>query len=183
MTDPIQAAANRRRLFQFRLRTLLAVVTVAAVSSWGYWVGWPSWQAFQMRKKFESNVRSFKVGDNLSGATSLAGTTYDALIVLQQAQAGLPVFRSISSSRPVHTRFGLPVRSITQGDLYQSTSTHVVTSLRRSGCFRPSDRLAGRDSHPLEISDFHGVLSFRHSQRLPTNVRVDDPCAAAGQNG
>ena len=41
----------------------------------------------------------------------------------------------------------------------QSTSTHVVTSLRRSGCFRPSDRLAGWDSHPLEIADFHGVLS------------------------
>jgi hypothetical protein len=59
----------------------------------------------------------------------------------------------------VHSRFGLPVRSITQGDLYQSTSTHVVTSLRRSGCFRPSDRLAGWDSHPLEIADFHGVLS------------------------
>jgi hypothetical protein len=36
----------------------------------------------------------------------------------------------------------------------QSTSTHVVTSLRRSGCFRPSDRLAGWDSHPLEIADF-----------------------------
>jgi hypothetical protein len=31
----------------------------------------------------------------------------------------------------------------------QSTS-HVVTSLRRSGCFRPSDRLAGWDSHPTE---------------------------------
>jgi hypothetical protein len=58
----------------------------------------------------------------------------------------------------VHSRFGLPVRSITQGELYQSTSTHVVTSLRRSGCFRPSDRLAGWDSHPLEISDFHGIL-------------------------
>jgi hypothetical protein len=41
----------------------------------------------------------------------------------------------------------------------QSTSTHVVTFLRRSGCFRPSDQLAGWDSHPLEIADFHGVLS------------------------
>ena len=72
----------------------------------------------------------------------------------------------------VHSRFGLPVRSITQGDLYQSTSTHVVTSLRRSGCFRPSDRLAGWDSHPLEIADFHGVLSIRHgvviSDRSPS---------------
>ena len=26
--------------------------------------------------------------------------------------------------------------------------------LRRPGCFRPSDRLAGWDSHPLEIADF-----------------------------
>ena len=68
----------------------------------------------------------------------------------------------------VHSRFGLPVRSITQGDLYQSTSTHVVTSLRRSGCFRPSDRLAGRDSHPLEIADLHGVLSFRSARDVPS---------------
>ena len=67
----------------------------------------------------------------------------------------------------VHSRFGLPVRSITQGDFYQSTSTHVVTSLRRSGCFRPSDRLAGRDSHPLEIADFtaYGVSGARKMGR------------------
>ena len=70
----------------------------------------------------------------------------------------------------VHSRFGLPVRSITQGDLYQSTSTHVVTSLRRSDCFRPSDRLAGWDSHPLEIADFHGVLSLRHCRRPRTRI-------------
>jgi hypothetical protein len=31
--------------------------------------------------------------------------------------------------------------------------------MRRSGCCRPSDRLAGWDSHPLEIADFHGVVS------------------------
>jgi hypothetical protein len=30
--------------------------------------------------------------------------------------------------------------------------------LRRSDCFRPSDQLAGWDSHPLEIADFHGVV-------------------------
>src|SRR5476651_418086 len=32
--------------------------------------------------------------------------------------------------------------------------------LRRPGCFRPSDRLAGWDSHPLKIADFHGVLVY-----------------------
>ncbi len=74
----------------------------------------------------------------------------------------------------VHSRFGLPVRSITQGDFYQSTSTHVVTSLRRSGCFRPSDRLAGWDSHPLEIADFHGVLSFRGAVAVTKSYRIDD---------
>ena len=26
---------------------------------------------------------------------------------------------------------------------------------------RPSDRLAGWDSHPLEIADFHGILDCR----------------------
>ena len=30
--------------------------------------------------------------------------------------------------------------------------------IHRSGCFRPSDQMAGWDSHPLEIADFHGVL-------------------------
>ena len=30
--------------------------------------------------------------------------------------------------------------------------------LRRPDCFRPSDRLAGWDSHPLKIADFHGIL-------------------------
>jgi hypothetical protein len=28
-------------------------------------------------------------------------------------------------------------------------------------CFRASDRLAGRDSHPLEIAEFGGILGIR----------------------
>ena len=39
--------------------------------------------------------------------------------------------------------------------------------LRRSDCFRPSDRLAGRDSHPLEIADF--------SRRTDFSGRKDGP--------
>jgi len=35
---------------------------------------------------------------------------------------------------------------------------HICYLLRRSDGFRPSDRLAGRDLHPLEIADFHGIL-------------------------
>ena len=40
--------------------------------------------------------------------------------------------------------------------------------LHRPGCFRPSDQLAGWDSHPLEIADLHGVLSLRHSITVPS---------------
>ena len=36
---------------------------------------------------------------------------------------------------------------------------HIRYLLRRSGCYRPSDRLAGWDSHPPKIADLHGVLS------------------------
>jgi hypothetical protein len=47
------------------------------------------------------------------------------------------------------------------------TFTRVLQRIRyllhRSGCFRPSDRLAGWDSHPLEIADLHGVLNCRDS--------------------
>ena len=39
---------------------------------------------------------------------------------------------------------------------YTRVLQRICYLLRRSGCFRPSDRLAGWDSHPLEIDDFHG---------------------------
>ena len=78
--------AGRRR-FRFGLRTLLVVVTLAAVGSWGFWFGWPAWQAFQLRKTFESNVRSLKVGDHPTSTSNLAGAKNDGLIVLQQAEA------------------------------------------------------------------------------------------------
>ena len=41
---------------------------------------------------------------------------------------------------------------------YTRVLHHICYLLRRSDCFRPSDRLAGWDSHPLEIADFHGIL-------------------------
>ena len=46
------------------------------------------------------------------------------------------------------------------------TFTRVLQRIRyllhRSDCFRPSDRLAWLDSHPLEIADVHGVLVCWH---------------------
>ena len=36
-----------------------------------------------------------------------------------------------------------------------------------SSCFRPSDRLAGWDSHPLEIADLHGVLGCDNADGRP----------------
>ena len=40
---------------------------------------------------------------------------------------------------------------------YTRVLQQICYLLYRPGCFRPSDRLAGRDSHPLEIADFHGI--------------------------
>ena len=41
---------------------------------------------------------------------------------------------------------------------YTRVLQRICYLLHRSDCFRPSDRLAGWDSHPLEIADFHGIL-------------------------
>jgi hypothetical protein len=54
--------------------------------------------------------------------------------------------------------------------------TQAVRSWHRSGCFRSSDRLAGWDSHPLEIAVFHGVLSF-DTRHVRQRRRVDTPAA------
>ena len=45
---------------------------------------------------------------------------------------------------------------------YTRVLQRICYLLRRPDCFRPSDRLAGWDSHPLKIADFHGVLPSRH---------------------
>ena|SRR5436190_11162182 len=63
MNTPRQnlAASNRRR-FRFGLRTLLAVVALAAVASWGYWVGWPMWLDHRERIAMEKEIRQFQPG-------------------------------------------------------------------------------------------------------------------------
>ena len=38
----------------------------------------------------------------------------------------------------------------------------------------PSDRLAGWDSHPLEIADFHGVLSWWEQRQLQNLLLVSE---------
>jgi hypothetical protein len=43
--------------------------------------------------------------------------------------------------------------------------------LYRSGCFRPSDRLAGQDSHPLEIADFSRRTEFWASRTAYARLR------------
>ena len=49
--------------------------------------------------------------------------------------------------------------SVGPADAPTTSNTPAVCSFEaNSGCFRPSDRLAGWDSHPLKIADFHGIL-------------------------
>ena len=64
-------SSDRRRWFQFRLRTLLVVVTLAAVASWGYWFGWPWWQNYQQQVRFEAAVRQLKTGMTPDAAEAL----------------------------------------------------------------------------------------------------------------
>ena len=70
MTTAPQPAAPRRR-FRFGLRTLLAVVTLAAVASWGYWIGWPWWLVHREQMKFEESVGQIKIGMTPSAASKL----------------------------------------------------------------------------------------------------------------
>jgi hypothetical protein len=52
------SSATRRRWFQFRLRTLLAMIAVVAIICWGYWIGWPWWE----QHRFESALCNLKAG-------------------------------------------------------------------------------------------------------------------------
>ncbi len=63
-TDQPQPTAKPRR-FRFGLRTLLAVVTLAAVGSWGYWVAWPWWQAYREQVNFEAAASQLRIGENI----------------------------------------------------------------------------------------------------------------------
>jgi len=73
---------------------------------------------------------------------------------------------------------------------YTRVLQRICYLLRRPGCFRPSDRLAGWDSHPLEIADFHGILVFRDFQeqisadaRQERSEPVDGPAPGSSRNG
>jgi hypothetical protein len=73
MTD---APVKRRRRFRFGLRTLLAVVTVAAVASWGYLVGWPLWRIYCEQMSIERAAKQLKHGmtsDEISQALTEPG--------------------------------------------------------------------------------------------------------------
>ena len=56
---------------------------------------------------------------------------------------------------------------------YTRVLQQICYLLHRSGCFRPSDRLAGRDSHPLEIADFHGIHVLCDDSWASWRIRVD----------
>ena len=59
---------------------------------------------------------------------------------------------------------------------YTRVLQQICYLLHRSGCFRPSDRLAGRDSHPLEIADFSRRTGFLG---VPSRVLLDGTAEGA----
>ena len=65
------APSDHRRWFQFRLRTLMISVTLAAVASWGYWIVWPWWQLRHEQAVFEESVHRLKSGQSSLSADKL----------------------------------------------------------------------------------------------------------------
>ena len=61
-------------------------------------------------------------------------------------------------------------KRVVKSDSQETYEKMALCSSCRSGCFRPSDRLAGWDLHPLEIADFHGILSLWHYELRDGNL-------------
>ena len=57
-----EAPINRRRWFQFRLRTLLILVSACAVLYWGYFLFWPWRSVYYQQVRFEQELKKIKVG-------------------------------------------------------------------------------------------------------------------------
>jgi hypothetical protein len=60
MTD---RPVNTRRWLQFRLRTLIAFITICAVACWTFLDGIPRFKEYQRRSQFESIARHLKAGN------------------------------------------------------------------------------------------------------------------------
>jgi hypothetical protein len=72
MSERPQPATKPRR-FRFGLRTLLAIVAVAAIASWACWVGRPLWLAHREQTGFEMIVKQLKAGIVTNKAVSMLG--------------------------------------------------------------------------------------------------------------
>jgi hypothetical protein len=88
------------RRFRFGLRTLLAVVTLAAVASWGYWIGWPWWQAYHEQIQFEGEIRQLKAGTSPIDAQNAITFKSDPLV--QVTKSDQVTGRQLSDPRYYH---------------------------------------------------------------------------------
>jgi hypothetical protein len=83
-----EAPTNRRRWFQFRMRTLLVFVLVGGVLCWGYWIGWPWWVAYRQRSAFESAVKLLKAGGAISTVSRRLSPSGDIPIAFPPPKQG-----------------------------------------------------------------------------------------------
>ena len=103
---------------------------------------------------------------------------------------GLPRYQggsasATSVSRPARRSLHVPARMFAESPevtRYTRVLQRIRCLLRRSGCFRPSDRLAGWDLHPLEIADFHGVPDKLDYVRLTFGLQTR-PISYGGLHG
>ncbi len=75
-----------------------------------------------------------------------------------ESQAGRLPHRAFRGLLNVHSRSGLHARQVARGDPLHRRLRRIRYLLRRSDCYRLERPVAGWDSLPLRIADFHGVL-------------------------
>ena len=138
-------SSDRRRWFQFRLRTLLVVVTLAAVASWGYWFAWPRLYSYLERRRFELAASRLKAGVSEKDVTT-------ALAEFQPASRPLEV-SDLNANHIRLARFDLSLTSYViwlryPGIVYDGSSSTEIRVYRVPWHYRGSliDELQGNQN-------------------------------------
>lgn len=84
---------------QFRLRTLLALLTACAALVWVYAIGWPWWALHREQADFEESLKLLKAGTTQDAGSNLVRykTCFVRMMATGSTPAGEPVVFSVYS--------------------------------------------------------------------------------------